>query len=370
MLANRLNPWTFYAKQSLAMRPMPARAQFAELSTRASGTQLLGIAPLLRARADVGTPFGQPWAYKLGTFNVNARLRSTWYQQPARRPSRSSVPKPAAWEAPARKRTLPNFNNFFDEKPNYIIYAIIGISTAVFLAWQYAMQNARQFGDFRLLKFMRENFLCDWHGVRSGRWWTLITSTFSHNEMWHFGLNMFVLHSFGSTVIQTISARLFAQLYLLSGVASSVAGLLYYRLIDRRSNATSHGASGSITAVTAVFASIYPTATIMVMFFPMVSNNYVELVARYMLTRCCFVAGVGRRRRHDRVRLLSRVFRHIGSYQHCRTLGRCSYRFLVLFFSDQALPATVARESRGGMIGAFRFLRGRVVRCFQSRCCV
>ncbi|KAI9003893.1 hypothetical protein DFJ74DRAFT_713412 [Hyaloraphidium curvatum] len=196
------------------------------------------------------------------------RLRSTWHESSSSvQRRRSSDPKPASWKPPPRRESA---FEYLDRYPSYLIWGIIAISGAVFLAWQYAIQSAQRFGDWKALRFMRMNFLCDWNGVVGAkRVWTLLTSTFSHNEMWHFGINMFVLHSFGSTVIQTIGSRLFLQLYLLSGVASSCAGLVYYRLFDRRSNAPSHGASGSITAITAVFASIYPTATIFVWFIPM-----------------------------------------------------------------------------------------------------
>lgn len=87
--------------------------------------------------------------------------------------------KPAA---PRTSTVSRKYFSYFDRNPNHLIYTLIGISLAVFLAWQYAIQSAQQFGDFKLLNFMRNNFLCDYNGVMRGKWWTLLTSTFSHNE--------------------------------------------------------------------------------------------------------------------------------------------------------------------------------------------
>lgn len=127
-----------------------------------------------------GTSFLGPLATlaKPNSSSPFLRFRSTWHNQAARRPSGSSraaaTPKQSSYKTPSL--------NYFDRNPSYLIYLIIGICTAVFLAWQYAQQSWQKFGDRSLANFMANNFLCSWDGVMAGRWWTLLTSTFSHNE--------------------------------------------------------------------------------------------------------------------------------------------------------------------------------------------
>jgi membrane associated rhomboid family serine protease len=62
-----------------------------------------------------------------------------------------------------------------------------------------------------------------WHpGVADGAWWQLLTSAFTHVEIWHVAMNMFALFIFGPALEGIIGRARFLAVYLVSGLASSV----------------------------------------------------------------------------------------------------------------------------------------------------
>jgi membrane associated rhomboid family serine protease len=79
-------------------------------------------------------------------------------------------------------------------------------------------------------------------GVAEGSYWQLITSTFLHVQVFHILLNMIGLWIFGSFLESQLGRWRYLALYLISGLAGSVA---VYLLTDPNS-APSLGASGSI----------------------------------------------------------------------------------------------------------------------------
>ncbi|CAO1636316.1 unnamed protein product [Parajaminaea phylloscopi] len=80
---------------------------------------------------------------------------------------------------------------------------IISINTAVFLAWSIATPLASRRGG--LLKFMSENFV---HRLLDRRYYTVITSAFSHQSLMHFGFNQYAMWTVGSLgIIAALNAR-------------------------------------------------------------------------------------------------------------------------------------------------------------------
>ena len=67
----------------------------------------------------------------------------------------------------------------------------------------------------------------DWiTGVSDGAYWQLLTSAFTHVEIWHIGFNMLALWVLGPQLELAIGRARFVALYLLSGLAGSV--LVYW----------------------------------------------------------------------------------------------------------------------------------------------
>ncbi len=93
--------------------------------------------------------------------------------------------------------------------------------------------------------------------MERGRVWTLLTANFAHQDLLHFGLNMFVLHSFAETVAVTLGAARFAAFYAASGVFTTAFHLAYTRFVapevspysrGRFYDVPSLGASGCVMA--------------------------------------------------------------------------------------------------------------------------
>ena len=80
----------------------------------------------------------------------------------------------------------------------------------------------------------------DWiAGVSDGAYWQLLTSAFTHVEIWHIGFNMLALWVLGPQLEIAIGRARFVALYLLSGLAGSV--LVYWAAAE---NGATLGASG------------------------------------------------------------------------------------------------------------------------------
>jgi rhomboid-like protein len=167
-------------------------------------------------------------------------------------------------------------NGYYKRNPyKAIIWGIIGINGGVFLAWQYAIEQAKLFHDSSSLKFMNRHFTLGNHSFDNLH--TFFTCHFSHNSLMHFGINMFVFHSFGSTVtsnliklIQVLGASRFIALYTISGLTSGFASMAYKLKTQSPyfPAPASLGASGCVSGLTAVFAWMFPTAEVTLLFFP------------------------------------------------------------------------------------------------------
>ena len=79
------------------------------------------------------------------------------------------------------------------------------------------------------------------HGVADGAWWQLVTSMFTHVEIWHIGFNMLALWILGPQLEAVMGRVRFLGLYFLSGLAGSAC---VYWLADQQVQTV--GASGAI----------------------------------------------------------------------------------------------------------------------------
>jgi membrane associated rhomboid family serine protease len=78
-------------------------------------------------------------------------------------------------------------------------------------------------------------------GVSDGAYWQLITSTFTHEAIWHIGFNMLALYVLGPQLEMVLGRARFLALYLLSGLAGSA--LVYWAAGEYQSTL---GASGAV----------------------------------------------------------------------------------------------------------------------------
>ncbi len=131
---------------------------------------------------------------------------------------------------------------------------IIGLNIAVFLMWHFS-----SFGP----AWMEENFSVSWSGVDSGRYWTLLTSVFSHTWFWHLFLNMFVLRSFGTLLERVLGSWRFLKFYLVAGVSGSLVHIVVSNFVIGTPDMSAVGASGAIAGLVLVFALMFPREKIL-----------------------------------------------------------------------------------------------------------
>ncbi|OMJ20309.1 Presenilins-associated rhomboid-like protein, mitochondrial [Smittium culicis] len=140
-------------------------------------------------------------------------------------------------------------------KSKQTTYKIVAINAAVFLMWKVK----------RLNRFMGKHFL---HDPKSTKSYTLLTSAFSHNKIWHFGFNMFALSSFAPIVLSVMPTEEFLAFYLSSAVAASLISHIATALIKSRLALPSLGASGALYSVLVATSIFYPESKVSLMFIP------------------------------------------------------------------------------------------------------
>jgi rhomboid-like protein len=72
-----------------------------------------------------------------------------------------------------------------------VVYGLIALNVGVFALWRFVPEA-----------FMITHFTTSIVHMRQRRWYTLLTSTFSHASALHLGFNMFALFSFAPAVSQ------------------------------------------------------------------------------------------------------------------------------------------------------------------------
>jgi membrane associated rhomboid family serine protease len=110
---------------------------------------------------------------------IFSKLLRTW--KVPKRPFGINFNKPlSSYRNSPIVRSLKN-GYYFRNPTTPIIWGIIGINGAIFLAWQYATGLATNLRDPSALKFMHRHFTLGNHSLRY--WHTFLTAHFSHNNL-------------------------------------------------------------------------------------------------------------------------------------------------------------------------------------------
>lgn len=135
-----------------------------------------------------------------------------------------------------------------------VVTIIILLNAAVFIMWLI-------FSD--MSPFMIDNFLVSWTWLAEGRYWTVLTSVFSHNMLWHILINMFVLSSFGPIMERVLGAKAFLKFYLSAGIFSSFSHAAVSAFLLGQPDLPALGASGAIAGLILLFAFMFPRQKIL-----------------------------------------------------------------------------------------------------------
>lgn len=148
--------------------------------------------------------------------------------------------------------------SYFKKHPTHLVWTLLGLNATVFGLWFLKYRNVR------LYRIMENYFIMDRLGGTSN--WSMVLSTFSHQEPFHLLVNMGCLYSFSGTMLSVLGVPGFTSLYLIAGIWSSMASLFYAHMF--RNFGRSLGASGAIAGVFTCFATLFPTAGVSFFFFP------------------------------------------------------------------------------------------------------
>jgi membrane associated rhomboid family serine protease len=142
------------------------------------------------------------------------------------------------------------------------VYIIIGINTAVFCAWQYALST-----DNRLVSAtLRAEFMTSNVHMKLKHYFSLVGAAFSHISPGHFAFNMLTFHSMGSLLVYMAGMRAshIVAITLTSGVVGNIAQLSSNPAGDR----LVLGASGAVMGLAAVATCYAPFTPMNLMFIP------------------------------------------------------------------------------------------------------
>lgn len=186
---------------------------------------------------------------------------------------------PQPWRQPRSSTAMSSLGSLialsdqrlFSHLPaNFVLYTIIALNVLVFVGWMYASESLRRFSDPRAYIFLSKNFLSGLTNVSDGRWWTMLTSCVSHEELNHFLLNMVSLAFMAPPVLALTGPTTFILLYFGAGMVSSIVSMIGKALVppatQQKRGSFSHGASGSVYAIMSTFACVHPTATFLIFF--------------------------------------------------------------------------------------------------------
>lgn len=147
-----------------------------------------------------------------------------------------------------------------------VVIGLIITNVAVFMLWRIASP-----------RFMLKNFMISVDNFASGRLHTLVTSAFSHSDVWHLISNMVGLYFFGSSIGRTFGPEYLMKLYLSGALAGSVFYLVYHAFIAPlyqrsqmpgidHSKVPGMGASGAVNAIMLLDIFLYPRKTLYIDF--------------------------------------------------------------------------------------------------------
>jgi membrane associated rhomboid family serine protease len=154
------------------------------------------------------------------------------------------------------------------QRPNFLqtarllaptVTITIAINLVVFVLWQFAQDSEN------VAIFMIKNFLVSWTGVLDGSVWTVVTSAYSHMDLMHLLINMFVLWSFGVALERLWGRRTFIQFYMICSIVGSLAHCMASAWILDGPQIPALGASGAVCGLLMAFALHFPRSRILLL---------------------------------------------------------------------------------------------------------
>lgn len=244
------------------------------------------LRPIAFSLAVAGLSFGVLAKYRSETrWDVHGKRPSLWSDPFRRLRERVLQPPPPLIEE------RPFVVKFLDDLKDILIIKFKTQTDAQKLVNGLILLNGLVFAAWQVPAFSRYMTRYWAHDPLSGRSFTLLTSTFSHQSFLHFGFNMYALsgflpnlmHGSGMGWEQTLA------LYLSAGVGASLCSHLITTALWKRGlrdSIPSIGASGGLWAILTAFAMVQPNAGVGLVFLPGLSFTMSELIPGMILLDC------------------------------------------------------------------------------------
>ncbi|MGW5734627.1 MULTISPECIES: rhomboid family intramembrane serine protease [Streptomyces] len=123
--------------------------------------------------------------------------------------------------------------------PRLVTKILLGLNVAVFVA--VLAMGDRLVNELVLIGAWPPEPFVPTEGVAEGQWYRLVTSMFTHQEVWHIAFNMLGLWWLGGPLEAALGRARYLSLYMLSGLAGSALTYVVAAPTD-----ASLGASGAI----------------------------------------------------------------------------------------------------------------------------
>ncbi|GAB1734800.1 hypothetical protein NU195Hw_g1928t1 [Hortaea werneckii] len=138
---------------------------------------------------------------------------------------------------------------------NLTNWTLIGLNTAIFALWQYAAHQPPTPSHHHLRhektpltpETLTAHTTLSWPNLHAGRYWTLLTSAFSHQDPVHFLFNMLSLRAFATILTRIPGLRPIHLIFLATGSAlAGSLGFLYHDSHRRRQLPAQRGEGGNL----------------------------------------------------------------------------------------------------------------------------
>ena len=147
----------------------------------------------------------------------------------------------------------------------YSLIALCSTSTALYY-------GATRTFNVRLSLWLQRNSVCSLENIHQGRWWTLLTSSITHFELMHLGINMYMIYQWAPLILTNYGLAHFAGIWSVGAICCSGASLLLDVYRRRRGRISSNervdpteqfggsvGASGSLSGILMLLAMVAPS---------------------------------------------------------------------------------------------------------------
>lgn len=207
---------------------------------------------------------------------ASSRQLQTWARSIPRAGSASSAKKPSLpllffirnfnFSRPGRADLYQATISKRYNNAKIALRAITAANVAVWLTWFFVAPLS---GSSDLRKALADHFTLSEANIAAGRYWTLITSAFSHQNPFHLLFNMFALNTFGTLMAANpgIGALHICTTAALSAIMGGYFQLQTWRF-QHRERAYALGASGAVMGLGMAATCLVPLAPMQIMFIP------------------------------------------------------------------------------------------------------